>query len=90
MIKLIYDKGNCVGCPPGMGCMGRDCPQCWETKMTCDICGYECDELWKVDGDADGRGEGDYCEDCFDEYIREHYVHVSRDNAGDFIDEHND
>lgn len=80
MIKLIYDKGNCVGCPPEMGCMGKDCPQCWETKMICDICGGECSEVWKADG-------ADYCEDCFDFYIKEHYVHVTYDNAGDFIDE---
>lgn len=83
MVKLVYDKNNCCGCPPEMGCMGRFCPQCWETVITCDICKQETDEVWKV-------GKDDYCQSCFDTYIKETYVHVTYDNAEDFIDETDD
>ena len=78
MIKLIYDKGNCVGCPPEMGCMGKDCPQCWETHLFCDICKEEVDALFR------GKATGiDACEDCRDAA----YTYITIDNAGDFIDE---
>lgn len=61
MIKTVYDKGNCVGCPPETGCLGKSCPQCWETIMECDICGCETDDLYR---DLD-TGE-ELCESCRD------------------------
>lgn len=76
MIKLVYDKGNCVGCPPEMGCMGRYCPQCWEHRMYCDVCKEEVDELWR---DLDTNV--DLCEDCRDS----RYAHITIDEADDYI-----
>lgn len=78
MIKLVYDKGNCVHCPPEMGCMGRECPQCWEFRMTCDRCQHETEELYKVDDEQ-------MCGDCFDTFIAETYPHITYDNAEDYI-----
>lgn len=77
MVKLVYDKRNCVGCPPEMGCLGRDCPQCYETVMRCDVCGKETRDLYRWDGDVD------LCENCFDEKIEK--IHITYDNCEDFI-----
>ena len=76
MVKLIYDKTNCVGCPPEMGCMGRACPQCWETHLYCDVCKAEVDELWR-----NIETEEDLCEDCRDNK----YAHIDLDDAEDYI-----
>lgn len=78
MIKLVYDKGNCVDCPPEMGCMGRACPQCWETHMFCDVCKQEADDLWR-----DNETDKDMCEECRDKQ----YIHIDFSNAGDMTDE---
>ena len=78
MVKLVYDKKNCVGCPPYMGCLGQMCPHCWETVMKCDVCGEEVDELYRWDGD-------DMCDDCFKEEIEK--IRITYDNCEDFINE---
>lgn len=57
MILKTYDKGGCVGCPPGMGCLGSMCPQCWELSMTCDCCGEEVEKLYVFEGEQ-------LCADC--------------------------
>lgn len=55
MTEYIRDPGGCVGCPPGMGCLGVDnCPQCVTAVTLCDICGVE----------TDGQ---DICADCVQE-----------------------
>ena len=79
MVKLVYDKSNCVGCPPWMGCLGKMCPHCWETVMRCDICRKEADELYRWDGD-------DMCDDCFNENVLEK-IHITYDNCEDFVDQ---
>lgn len=74
MIKRVYDKGGCVGCPTEWGCLGRFCPQCWEIKICCDICGKEVEEVTRIDGT-------DYCNKCTDGVI----THIDYDNADDYI-----
>jgi len=73
MIKLVYDKGGCVGCPPEMGCLGRACSMCWDTIMVCDQCGEEVDDLYRNE-------DGDFCEDC----MRNLFIHIDINNAGDY------
>ena len=75
MIKLVYDKGNCVGCPPYMGCLGSMCPMCYETVMICDECGQEVDGLYRDEDNVD------WCDECRDKQ----YTRIDIDNAGDFV-----
>lgn len=74
MVKIIYDKGGCVGCPTEMGCLGSMCPYCWELIMTCDMCHEEGDKLYR------GEDGIDYCEECRDKL----FVCITPDNAGDY------
>ena len=80
MIKLVYDKGNCVGCPPEMGCLGLACDMCYETKMICDICKEEVEDLYVVEGEQ-------MCENCFNENIINNYPHITIDNVGDYAED---
>lgn len=82
MVKLVYDKGGCVGCPKEWGCLGASCPHCWETVMVCDECGEECDELFCHEGETSYQ----LCESCFDDTI----IHITIDNAEDYIEERED
>ena len=85
MIKLVYDKGECVGCPPEMGCMGRACQMCWVTKMFCDDCGNEVEELYQMDYNNNKYNRPYHlCEDCFNEYLAQQYPHITYDNCEDF------
>lgn len=73
MVKLEYDKGGCVGCPADWGCLGRNCPHCWETIMICDVCEQESDELYRFD-------DTDYCEECKDKL----FTRISFYNVEDY------
>ena len=75
MIKLVYDKGNCVWCPPEMGCLGMACDMCYETLLKCDECGEETSELYR-DNNAK-----DFCESCMKKLFR----CITIDNAGDYL-----
>ena len=78
MVKLVYDKGNCIGCPPEMGCLGAGCPYCYEAVMICDDCKQECDELYR-----DKDTGADLCEDCRNAL----YEHITIDNVGDYAED---
>ena len=77
MVSLVYDKRNCVGCPPYMGCLGKMCPYCWEATLKCDECGEEVEDLYRLDGD-------DLCDECFRKAVEK--IHITYDNCGDFVD----
>ena len=52
-------KDECVGCSPGMGCLGSSCPNKNVKRYYCDKCGgdFESEELFVVDGE-------DVCVNC--------------------------
>ena len=45
---MVAIENECVGCPGGMGCMGRSCPNRNVERFYCDSCGAE-DELYYFD-----------------------------------------
>lgn len=53
-MKTINDE--CVGCPPGMFCLGSTCQYKNVTRYYCDDCHRE-NELYHFEGD-------ELCEDC--------------------------
>lgn len=56
-------ENQCVGCPEGMGCLGKSCPYVDVLVDYCDDCGAEGAE-YRIDGD-------DLCEDCAEKYLQE-------------------
>lgn len=74
MIKSVMDKGNCVGCPPEMGCLHDACAMLWETHIICDMCLEDVDKVYRVDGT-------DICEEC----LEKAFTVINRDNCGDFV-----
>ena len=80
MVKLVYDKGGCVGCPPYMGCLGSGCPYCWEPVMICDICKQEGDELYRDEDNID------YCSECREKL----FAHITWDNVEDYANTRED
>ena len=56
-------ENQCVGCPEGMGCLGKSCPYVDVPVDYCDDCGAEGAE-YRIDGD-------DLCEDCVEKYLQE-------------------
>lgn len=50
-------ENECVGCPPGVGCLGSACPNRDVLHVSCDACGDEDDEMYSYDGQ-------DYCGAC--------------------------
>ena len=73
-VKLLYDKGECVGCPPEMGCMGAKCPQCNVIRIYCDICNNETDEVYRISG-------LDICDDCLADFR----ISIHDDNLDRYI-----
>lgn len=53
-MKKIEDE--CVGCPEGMGCLGRGCPNRNVVRFYCDECDCE--------GKLYHYGDRELCEDC--------------------------
>jgi hypothetical protein len=76
MIKLEYDKGGCVGCPPEMGCLGKSCPECWEAHITCDVCKQEVEVVSRIE-------DVDYCDSC----LYRVFPRIDYDNCADYIEE---
>lgn len=76
MVKRVYDKGGCVGCPTEMGCLGEFCPYCWEYHIYCDSCGREVDEVTRID-------DTDYCEECAKSII----TRIDYDNCELYVEE---
>lgn len=60
---LIYED-ECVGCPPGMGCLEKSCPNLNVPHFCCDGCGNEYEEYYEYE-------EEYFCKDCFINIILE-------------------
>lgn len=78
MVFKKYDKGGCVGCPPGIGCLGNSCPQCWDTIMECDCCGDHVDELHIFEREQ-------LCNECFMRTLTDMYPHITNNNAERYV-----
>lgn len=59
---LVYED-HCVGCPPGVGCIGPTCPNRHVPVYYCDQCGDEMDDVFEHDGE-------EICEDCLKKIYR--------------------
>lgn len=55
---MIETRDECVGCPPGMGCLHSGCPYINVTVFICDECGDEVEDLYYGE---DGK---EYCDAC--------------------------
>ena len=58
-------ENQCVGCPEGMGCLGKSCPYVDVPVDYCDQCNDENAE-YQIDGE-------DYCEECAKNYLQESF-----------------
>lgn len=54
---MVTYEDECVGCPAEIGCLGSSCPYKNVRHLYCDICGFEVDKLYKINGD-------EICEKC--------------------------
>lgn len=74
-MKEIRDE--CVGCPPEMGCMGRNCPYANVEVTICDRCRE--DANYNIDGE-------DLCEDCAKKYLIELFQSLSLQEQAELLD----
>ncbi len=70
-------RDECVGCPPGMGCMGRSCPYANVEVTICDKCRE--DAAYNIDGE-------DFCEDCAQKYLTELFQSLSLQEQAELLD----
>lgn len=57
---MIKYKDDCVGCPPGIGCLGSSCPNRNVPYTYCDKCGDEAPVYALNDDDEQ------LCEECME------------------------
>lgn len=74
---MIKFENECVGCPPGMGCLGSSCPYSHVPHLFCDECGEEEETLYDT-------ARGQLCEKCASDEEREECDKIDVDNACDF------
>ena len=48
---MIVYEDECIGCPPGQGCLGNTCPNRNVPHLYCDKCKDEMDTLYHWDGE---------------------------------------
>ena len=54
---MIITESECVGCPKEIGCIYNACPYYKVTRLFCDGCKDEVDDLWYFDNRQ-------LCKDC--------------------------
>lgn len=59
---LVYED-HCVGCPPGVHCLGPTCPNRNVPVPYCDRCGDALDEIYEYEGE-------EICEECLKKIFR--------------------
>lgn len=60
---MIKYEDKCVGCPPGMECLGSSCPKKNVPYLICDKCGEVAEELYEYEGE-------ELCEECLLNTVR--------------------
>lgn len=71
-------ENHCVGCPEGMGCLGRSCPYVDVPVDYCDSCNSEGAE-YRIDGE-------DYCEECAKEYLKDAFNDLTITEQAEALD----
>lgn len=59
---MITIENGCVGCPEGMGCLGKSCPKLREVCLTCDVCGEMIEAAYIID-------DKHVCAECLTDYF---------------------
>lgn len=54
---MIITESECIGCPKEIGCIYNVCPYYRVTRLYCDSCKDEVEDLWYFDGEQ-------LCKDC--------------------------
>lgn len=72
-------EDECVGCPTGMGCLGKSCPYKNVERIYCDVCGCDSYEMYKVDGD-------DMCEECAEKYLQDIWDELTIEEKAELLD----
>lgn len=65
---MLAVENECVGCPPGIGCIGDSCPYRNAAYNYCDECGDIA--LYRIEGQ-------DMCEDCAERFLQECFDDLS-------------
>ena len=67
---MVEYENECVGCPPGMGCLGSSCPNRNVPHYYCDDCGDEVDSDELYIDEATGA---ELCLYCIKDTLRKAY-----------------
>ena len=63
---MVEYEDECVGCPPEMGCLGKDgCPNMHVSHFYCDECGEE-ETLYQYN-------DKQLCKSCLMDYVLDDY-----------------
>lgn len=75
---MIKFENECVGCPPGMGCLGSGCPYSHVPHMICDECGEDVETMYDT-------ARGQLCGDCATDEEKEECDMIDGDNVSDYV-----
>lgn len=77
---MIKYEDECVGCPPGIGCLGSSCPNRNVPHTYCDRCGDETPVYSLNDDDEQ------LCEECMIKTLNELWNNLSHDDKLEMFD----